>query len=126
MTMAVLTLFGLFFTYTGLHSLIAPRGFARILSLEPIGRSGDIEIRAQYGGFFLAAGLAQFAALSGHLTQSTALMISFVIFGGLIMGRLLALLFQGDGAPISPAIKALYVIDAIGCVSSAIALWVMP
>lgn len=122
MAMALIGLNGIFFIYTALHSLIAPVKFARMLNLEPVGRSGNIEIRAQYGGFFLAAGLSQFAALSRYLTLYSALIISLVIFGGLVFGRILALMFRNDGTPLTAVLKTLYVIDAVGFMGSIVAL----
>ncbi|MBL4789522.1 MAG: DUF4345 family protein [Kordiimonadaceae bacterium] len=119
----LLTVFGVFFVYTGAYSMVAPERFARMLSLETLKRSGEIEIRAQYGGFFLAAGLSQFLALAGYMELATALIISLVIFGGLIAGRLIALMLPGTDARISSSIRALYAIDAIGTVGAGAALF---
>ncbi|MBL4639176.1 MAG: DUF4345 family protein [Kordiimonadaceae bacterium] len=122
MTLILLGIIAVFFLYTGLHSLIAPKKFAQMLNLEPIERSGEIEIRAQYGGFFLAAACSQIAGILGYLPAATALMVSFVIFGGLIGGRLIALFWPGS-APISPTIRSLFIVDAIGAVATAYALY---
>lgn len=109
-----LVIFGSFFLYTGVSSFSQPEKFAKTLSLDPIGRSGRIEIQAQYGGFFFLAGLSQFAPFFELLTHSTALTVSAVIFGGLILGRILSLLSKQGDEPITPVIKALYAIDAVG------------
>ena len=82
-----LCIFGAFFFYTGVHSLCRPKQFGEMLSLQPIGRSGLIEIRAQYGGFFLAAALSQFAGLTALISIQTSFIVSLIIFGGLITGR---------------------------------------
>ncbi len=108
--------------YTGLHSFIAPGHFANLLNLEPIGRSGNVEIRAQYGGFFQAAAASQFAALVGLLPAPLALTVSIVIFGGLFTGRILSLPLGNNKERISTNIKALYIIDGLGLIAAA---WVL-
>ena len=42
----------------GLFGVAAPRSASHFVSLEPVGRIGISEIRATYGGFFLALGSA--------------------------------------------------------------------
>ena len=93
-----------------------------MLSLQPVGRSGLIEIRAQYGGFFLAAALSQFAALIGLVSAQTSFIVSLTIFGGLITGRLMALFARGDRTEISKPIIGLFFIDGCGALLSAGAL----
>jgi len=114
----VLSLFGLFFLYTGMISFQRPGWFAKSLSLEAVGVSGAVEIRAQYGGFFLAAALSQFAPFLGLLSTFSALIVSLTIFGGLIFGRLGAAIAGLNGQKLSPMIKSLFVIDAIGFVGA--------
>lgn len=118
---ATLAIFGLFFLYTGVMSFWHPTKFARSLALETQGRSGQVEIRAQYGGFFFAAALSQFAPLIDLLDQATALLFALVIFGGLIMGRIGALLIR-NAEQLTPQIKALYWIDAVGGAGAALGL----
>jgi len=119
----ILATFGLFFVYTAVVSFRAPVPFARGLGLEPNGRSGAIEIRAQYGGFFAAAGLAQFAVFGGLVSAPAALFVSLVIFGGLIGGRLFALLASGDRDKLLPIIAALYWIDGAGAIAAGAGLF---
>lgn len=121
---AILTITGLFFLYTGIMSIARPKAFANVLGLEPIGRSGEIEIRAQYGGFFTAAAIPQFLAIGGLLPYNMAFLISLVIFGGLIAGRLLALIFRSENSTITPMTKALFWIDAIGALAALAGLWI--
>ena len=127
MTLILLTVIGVFFLYTGLHSMIAPKGFAKMLNLEAIERSGEIEIRAQYGGFFLAAACSQFASIFGYLPTETAFMVSFVVFAGLIGGRLIAFFLPTDketsDTTISSTIRSLFVIDALGAAATAYMLF---
>ncbi len=122
----ILVSFGVFFAYTAIVSFRTPVPFARGLGLEPNGRSGAIEIRAQYGGFFAAAGLAQFAVFAELLSAQTALFVGLVIFGGLIAGRVLALLAGGRGEKLLPIISALYWIDGIGCLAAIVGLFLTP
>ena len=116
-----LTACGLFFLYTGITSFWQPVKFARFLALETQGRSGQVEIRAQYGGFFCAAALSQFAPFIGVLNHATALVVALVIFGGLIMGRLAALLVRSD-EKLTPPIRALYWVDAVGATCALLGL----
>jgi uncharacterized protein DUF4345 len=116
-----LVVFGLFFLYTGVMSFWQPTVFARMLALETQGRSGQVEIRAQYGGFFCAAALSQFSPFIGVLSQSTALIVALVIFGGLIGGRLAALLMPQDENLATP-IRALYWVDAAGAIGALLGL----
>lgn len=122
----ILVSVGLFFAYTAVVSFRTPVPFARGLGLEPNGRSGVIEIRAQYGGFFAAAGLTQFAVFVGLISAQTALFVGLVIFGGLIVGRILALLAAGGREKLLPIISALYWIDGIGCLAAVVGLFLTP
>ena len=119
---AALVIFALFFLYTGIVSFLQPTGFARSLSLEAIGRSGSVEIRAQYGGFFFAAALSQASPLLGLISVSTALIVALVIFGGLIVGRIGGLFFRAEGQKITPMIRNLFWIDAAGTLIAAAGL----
>ncbi len=122
-TNIILAIFGLFFLYTGISSFRNPVGFARSLSLETVGWSGQVEIKAQYGGFFIAAALSQFAALIGALNPEAALVVALIIFGGLIAGRLGALMVSPQDETLTPTIKGLYYIDGAGAAASLILLF---
>ncbi len=113
---AALVIFGLFFLFTGITSFRQPAGFARSLSLEAVGRSGRVEIRAQYGGFFFAAAISQFAPLLKLISAHTALVVALVIFGGLILGRVGGLFFGSDRPALTPTIRNLFWIDAAGTI----------
>lgn len=119
---STLTTIGLFFLFTGVFSLRAPVQFAKSLSLDARGPSGRVEIRAQYGGFFTAAGLSQFAGLLGWLPFATAFWMAVVTFSGLFLGRCFAALFNSDRLHISRPIKYLYVVDAVGLAMSLLGL----
>ncbi|PCJ71549.1 MAG: hypothetical protein COA62_02885 [Rhodobiaceae bacterium] len=111
---AVLIVFGLFFAYTAIISFRRPKSFAAALGLTTIGRSGEVEIRAQYGGFFLAAAICQFAPFVTDMASTTALAVGLVIFGGLILGRLAALFSGSTDEQLLPTVRALYWIDGGG------------
>ena len=115
-TYILFAIFGLFFLYTSIMSFRQPAGFARSLSLEAVGRSGRVEIRAQYGGFFFAAALSQFAPLVDLIPAHTALFVALVIFGGLIIGRIAGLFFGADREALTPVIRNLFWIDAAGTI----------
>lgn len=117
-TNIILAAFGLFFAYTAVASFRTPVPFARGLGLEPNGRSGAIEIRAQYGGFFAAAGLVQFAVFGGLVSAQAALFVGLVIFAGLIVGRVAAFFTGSREEKLLPIISALYWIDGIGCLAA--------
>jgi hypothetical protein len=116
----VLIIGSLFCFYTGLTAFAGPLGFARRLGLEAAGDSGLNEVRAQYGGFFFAAGLLAVVGLAGWVPQAWPLVTMIVIFGGLIAGRLLSL--PMDAGSYLPTIRALYFIDGVGAVLSVTAL----
>jgi len=113
---------GLFFIATGIIGFGQPGRFARTLGLDAASRSGVIEIRAQYGGFFLAAGAICAASASGGAPLNSALLLSTAIFGGLIGGRIAAWLLGRQTDPILPTIRALFLVDAMGFAVSAGAL----
>lgn len=122
---ALLAIFGAFCLYTGIVSFRRPEAFAKSLGLGASGRSGRVEIQAQYGGFFFLVGLVQFGALAGFMPQAGAFLLAAVIFGGLIAGRMLALAgTPADAEALNPTIRALYAIDAAGFVTALWGLWV--
>lgn len=119
----VLLSFGLFFLYTGVVGFVQPKRLGAMVSLTPEGRSGLIEIRAQYGGFFFAAGLSQLAPFTGLLSTEAALIIALVIFGGLIVARLAALFLDAGRQPLTSMMKLLFVIDGAGFAAVVLALF---
>ncbi len=121
----VLAIFGLFFFGTGVMSFMRPAAFAEKLSLAALHRSGEVEIRAQYGGFFFAAGLSQLVAFAGLVAQSAAFIIALVIFGGLILGRLGSLMFDSKGEALIPMIRNLFWIDGVGTVLAVTGLYLI-
>ncbi len=114
---------GAFFLYTGVMSFVRPEAFANALGLEAAGRSGIIEVRAQYGGFFTPASAVQFLALGGLIGMPSAFLVNLVIFGGLITGRLPALFVGRNREEVIPVIHMLFWVDGIGAICSVVGLW---
>ena len=100
-------------------SFLRPREFAKQLGLGADDRSGEIEIRAQYGGFFLAAGIAHILPIFAVTPYLPAFAISLVIFSGLFIGRIAAFFFGDRNHPINFTVTALFFIDGIGAVMAA-------
>ena len=118
---AVLSVIALFFLSTSWGSFSNPKQFGERLGFALPGADFLNEIRAQYGGFFLAAAVCGALAVVGWIPRSTAFVVNITIFGGLIAGRLVSLFLDGGIRKYSPLIRALFVIDALGLVLSVIA-----
>lgn len=113
-----LILCAVFFAFTGGSSLGAPARFAGRLGYGLVARDGFNEIRAQYGGFFLALCAANLLAIFRIVPLNAALLLNATVFGGLLAGRLMSLgLDRGFGA-YGPVIRALYCIDGLGFILS--------
>jgi len=118
----VLTLATLFSLLTAWSSATAPAAFAERLGLAVANAGGLNEVRAQYAGFFLAAAIVCGASLAGQVSRQTAFVMLIVIFGGLIAGRLASLALNAGVVGYGPTIRALFVVDAIGCALAIAAL----
>lgn len=118
----VLTIGAAFFIFTSVYALAKPVQFALPLGLALPGADGLNEVRAQYGGFFLISGLAVAAALAGQIPRDWGLVVLSVTFGGLICGRVLALIAEKSFARYGATIRALFLIDSCGFLLSIFAL----
>jgi hypothetical protein len=110
----VLLAVALFFAWTSWTSLRFPRQFGERLGFSIGGLDGLNEVRAQYGGFFLAAALVNALALLGVFSRQTSFAVNAVVFGGLITGRVASLALDGGVNRYGSAIRALFFIDAAG------------
>lgn len=110
----VLLIVAVFFAWTSWTSFRFPRQFGERLGLMIGGLDGLNEIRAQYGGFFLAAALANALALIGVFSRQTSFAVNAVVFGGLITGRVASLALDGRLNGYGGSIRALFFIDATG------------
>lgn len=122
MTMIVLAAQAAFFAFTAVAAFGRPVAFADALGLVPANAGGVNEVRAQYGGFFGAAALADAAALGGLLPERIALVMGAVIFGGLIAGRLAAFVLNGGWTGYPPAVRVLLFVDSIGLAANVVIL----
>lgn len=122
----VLTLASLFGILTAWLAAMRPGNFAARLGLAISNAGGINEVRAQYGGFFLAVSLVCIATLFGGLSRQTAFIVLIVVFAGLISGRLVSLVLNHGTSGYPPTILALYAIDSIGLLLSLIALKLNP
>jgi Domain of unknown function (DUF4345) len=110
----VLAASSLFALATSWDSFRTPRRFAERLGLVLPGADGLNEVRAQYGGFFLAVAASGGAALAGLIPREAGLIVAGTVFGGLILGRLVSLLLDGGVRHYGGTIRALFFIDAFG------------
>ncbi len=88
---ALLWFNGLAFLAFGVVSLLSPEFPAGLSGIELKGADAPIEVRAQYGGIFLAIAMfAIYGALKEAIEQQAILML-LLVYGGLAGGRLLGL-----------------------------------
>jgi hypothetical protein len=117
-TVIVLVIAG-FYLFTGVYSFSRPAAFAATLGLDAHNLAGTNEVRAQYGGFFSAAAVGMSLPVFGLAPYSVSGLLGLVIFGGLIAGRLLALMITGEFRNHLPTVQALFLVDAVGALGSA-------
>lgn len=110
----VLFCVSLSFLWTSWTSFLFPRQFAERLGFIISGLDGLNEIRAQYGGFFLAAALVNALSLFGVLPRQTSFIVNAAIFGGLMIGRGASLALDGRISGYGGVIRALFIIDSVG------------
>jgi len=104
----------LFTAWTSWISLTAPEKFGKYLGYTLAGADGRNEIRAQYGGFFLAVTVGSVLAVMGVIPQPVGFLVNAIVFGGLITGRLVSLVFDRDRGGYGSVIRALFWIDGTG------------
>jgi uncharacterized protein DUF4345 len=120
---AVLFILSAFALLTAYSAFRAPKRFAAQIGFEVPGADGLNEVRAQYGGFYLLVAIVGALALAGKVPVSSALLLTTVIFAGLILGRTASLVIDGGFKSYRrPTIRALYLIDSVGVVISGAAL----
>jgi len=111
-----------FFLGTSVAAFVSPAMFGARLGFTMAGADGLNEVRAQYGGFFLAAAIVSVAGLTGAVPRSGALLVMAVVFGGLIFGRLVSLALDRGFTGYGATIRALFAIDTVGLVAALVAL----
>jgi len=113
----------LFTAWTSWSSFSAPGAFGKQIGYALEGMDGRNEIRAQYGGFFLAITIASILALMGVIPRRAGFLVNAVVFGGLITGRVVSLAVDSGAGEYGPLIRALFFIDAAGFILSLAALY---
>jgi hypothetical protein len=118
----VLGLSGLLSILIAARAILAPAALSAALGYGVPGADALNEIRAQYGGFFLAVAIACGLAIITVIPKQSALIVLIVTFGGILTGRLIGLAFDGGMSGYGPTIRALFVVDAIGLMAAVWAL----
>ena len=118
----VLGTLGTFCLFTTWSSATRPARFAEQLGLAAMNSGGVNEIRSQYAGFFGAVALCCGGGLVGAIPRPAVFLLLAVVFGGLIVGRLISLVVNHGFDGFGPTIRALYLIDAIGFTTALLAL----
>jgi hypothetical protein len=106
-------LVGLLNVVLGLLFLIHPQWMAAQFYVSPIGSQGLATIRADFTGFFLAAGV--FALLGARSLRAEPLTVPIFLFAVAFIGRALSLLLDGVGPMAFPPMIAEAVMIAILC-----------
>jgi hypothetical protein len=118
----VLGLSGLLSLLIAARALISPAALGAAIGYGFPGPEALNEIRAQYGGFFLAVAIVCGLAMSGAIAKQSGLIVLIVTFGGILIGRLIGLAVDGGISGYGPTIRALFVVDAIGLLAAVWAL----
>lgn len=121
---AVLGLSALIAAWIAYHGLFSPDAFMgsfHIVVDDTVGRS---EIRGQYGGFFVVLCMLLVSGALGWLRTSTALILLAALYGGVLLGRIGNLSFDGWGgfADYPQILKLAHGMDAIGLLLTLVAL----
>lgn len=118
----VLALASFFGVLTAVWAGLRPANFAQSLGLSIANSGGVNEVRAQYAGFFLACAVVCVAALGGMVPRASAFVLLVAVFAGLFSGRLVSLALNRGMSGYPAMIVALYGIDSLGLIASAVAL----
>jgi hypothetical protein len=122
-TTSVLALFSAFSLLTAYSAFRAPKLFGQRIGFEISTADGLNEVRAQYGGFYLLIAIVGALAIFGKLPVTAALLLTTVVFGGLITGRFVSLALDGGWQSYGRGmIRALFLIDFFGAALSTLAL----
>lgn len=118
----VLILAAAFCLMTTWTAAASPAAFAERLGLTIANAGGSNEVRAQYAGFFFAVAAACLAGLAGAVPRGAAYFVLAVVFGGLLLGRVVSLGLDRGTAGYTQTVLALCAIDALGCALAITAL----
>lgn len=111
--------------FLGIFAVADPAGFLTAMQMGAEGPAAFNEMRAQYGGFFLALGLFLVAGAAGRANTRAALWAMVIMYGGIFLGRILHLTAFGGWADF-PAynltMQIVHAVDGAGFILSLIAL----
>jgi hypothetical protein len=113
-TVAVLAVAGLISLAIALRALLAPQALATGLGLDILDLSGMNEVRAQYGGFYLAVAITCLLGAFGFMSRPAALVVLATTFGGILLGRVISAVIDGGIGNYSQIIQTLYLVDLVG------------
>jgi hypothetical protein len=122
MIMITLAFAGLLSFAIALRALLAPHALATGLGLGIGTHDGCNEVRAQYGGFYLAVAVTCALGIAGMVPHTSALLLLAVTFGGILLGRIISAILDGGIGGYGPTIRALYIVDLVGFVAAVLAL----
>lgn len=106
------------------RALIAPEALLANIGIALTNADGRNEIRAQYGGFYLAVTIALLLSLFGRLSAGFGLGLLLVAVGGILLGRLASIVIEGPAvfASYSTVIKTYLAFDIAIVVLTLLAL----
>lgn len=94
MAKGLLWLNGVVFLLFGLVCLVSPEFPTGLSGIELAGGDAPIEVRAQYGGIFLAIGLFGLMGALKPASEQSALIMLLLVYAGLASGRLVGLVMD--------------------------------
>lgn len=119
---AVLVFAALISVFIAARAFTVPAALASRLGMVVSTPDGINEVRAQYGGFYLAVALACVLSLMGTVSHRTALTVLIVVFGGILFGRIASLPLDSGFKNYGALIRQLFVIDTLGLALASAAL----
>ncbi|MGL4314957.1 MAG: DUF4345 family protein [Sphingomonas sp.] len=111
---------------TTVTAFARPVEFANLLGLDIANAGGVNEIRSQYAGFFLMVGLVFAAAIGGWVPRAAAYFLASVIFGGLLIGRIVSVTLNRGVGGYPVVVRGLVAFDLMACILSVTALEMTP
>jgi hypothetical protein len=117
-TVAVLAVAGLISLAIALRALLAPQALATGLGLDILDLSGMNEVRAQYGGFYLAVAITCLLGAFGFMSRPAALVVLATTFSGILLGRVISAVIDCGIGNYSQIIQTLYLVDLVGVIAA--------
>lgn len=108
----------------GIYALLTPQTALTIFGFIVETPETQNQIRAQFGGYYIMAGLAMLGSLFGYFREHFGLGTIIIFAGGLFFGRVASLVIEGPEIFLTYpfAIQALYFIEFTLMLSALLAL----